>query len=254
MENQILAVLRNIEQEYEVRIIYACESGSRAWGFASTDSDFDVRFIYAHELPWYLNIMENRDIIELPENNNIDVNGWDIKKALNLLHNSNPPLLEWLNSPIVYYENSKYLPELKKLATQYYSEKACLHHYLHMAEGNYREYLHNEIVWQKKYFYVLRPLLACRWIENGKGIIPVRFQELLTLLEKESQVRKEIDLLVEKKIAGNELDKGLKIQVLNDYIENEMERIKKAIPNISKKPDSAPLNNYFSWVISNIFN
>jgi predicted nucleotidyltransferase len=100
----ILEQLEQIEQEEQVTILYACESGSRAWGFPSQDSDYDVRFIYLHKPEWYLSIYDKRDVIERPINNMLDINGWDLRKALNLFRKSNPPLLEWLQSPIQYKE------------------------------------------------------------------------------------------------------------------------------------------------------
>ena len=104
MEQAIKANLAEIEARENVRIVYACESGSRAWGFPSSDSDYDVRFIYLHPLEWYLSIVDKRDVIEDPITGQLDVNGWDLRKALQLFRKSNPPLFEWLNSPIVYLE------------------------------------------------------------------------------------------------------------------------------------------------------
>ena len=107
MRKQILKKLAEIEMEHDVRIIYACESGSRAWGVPSKDSDYDVRFIYAHPRDYYLSISPLRDVIELPIDPVFDINGWDIRKALSLLRKSNIRLLEWLQSPIVYVQSDE---------------------------------------------------------------------------------------------------------------------------------------------------
>jgi uncharacterized protein len=146
----------------EVVILLAVESGSRAWGFESTDSDYDVRFIYVHRPEFYLSIdLEmQRDVIERPISDEIDLSGWDIRKALSLFQKSNPPLLEWLQSSLVYLESFSFAGRLRGLLSTYYSPRNCFHHYFHMAKGNIREYLRGEVVWRKKYFYVLRPLLA----------------------------------------------------------------------------------------------
>ena len=104
MKSRILSHLREIETTENVRIVYACESGSRAWGFPSADSDYDVRFLYVHPLEWYLSVDVKRDVIERPLQGGLDISGWDLKKALQLFRKSNPPLLEWLGSPIVYLE------------------------------------------------------------------------------------------------------------------------------------------------------
>ena len=104
MNHLISSRLTEIESENKIKIVYACESGSRAWGFPSANSDFDVRFIYIRPVEWYLSIDEKRDVIEHPINEQLDINGWDLKKALQLLRKTNPPLLEWLGSPIIYIE------------------------------------------------------------------------------------------------------------------------------------------------------
>src|SRR5271154_5671921 len=144
--------LRRIEQAYDVRVLYACESGSRAWGFASQDSDYDVRFIYVHTRNWYLSIEDRRDVIEEPISDSLDISGWELRKALRLLRKSNPPLLEWLKSPVVYSQDGEFLAGFRELAAGYYSPVRCFAHYLHMASGNVREYLKGETVWLKKYF------------------------------------------------------------------------------------------------------
>jgi len=98
----IMSELRSIETREDVRILFAIESGSRAWGFASPDSDFDVRFVYVRRQDWYLSLTPGRDVIELPLVGDDDINGWDIRKALNLALKPNPVLLEWLSSPVQY--------------------------------------------------------------------------------------------------------------------------------------------------------
>jgi len=133
IKKEIQARLQELEQEERVRIFYACESGSRAWGFPSADSDYDVRFLYIHPQNWYLGIDVKRDVIERPSNDLIDLSGWDIRKALKLFRKSNPPLLEWLNSPIIYQQRLDIVDKIKTLMPEYYSPKSCLYHYLHMS-------------------------------------------------------------------------------------------------------------------------
>ncbi len=171
--------LAEIEQEKQVRVLYACESGSRAWGFPSVDSDYDVRFLYIHPIDWYLSIEEKRNVIERPIDEHIDISEWEIRKALNLFRKSNPPLLEWLQSPIIYKEQYSAAQNMRALLPEFYSPVACLYHYLHMAHGNFREYLKGETVWIKKYFYMLRPVLACKWIEQDLGPVPMEFEALV---------------------------------------------------------------------------
>jgi hypothetical protein len=205
-------------------VLYACESGSRAWGFESADSDYDVRFLYVHSRDWYLSIEDHRDVIERPINDGLDISGWDLRKALRLFRKSNPPLLEWLGSPIVYREKGGTAQRLRGLATEFQSPRACAYHYLHMARGNYREYLQGEEVWTKKYFYVLRPLLAIQWLERGLGLVPTEFQHLVDRLVPEGSIRESIDRLVERKRLGAELAKGPRLAAISDFIESELAR------------------------------
>ncbi len=166
MKEIILQSLKQIETDFDVKVLYACESGSRAWGFPSKDSDFDVRFIYIHRPEWYLSIDQKRDVIELPINDLLDISGWELTKALRLFRKSNPPLMEWLGSGIEYYRAYSLFDRMTQLKEEAYLPKASIHHYLSMAKGNYREFLLGEQVKIKKYFYVLRPILATIWIER----------------------------------------------------------------------------------------
>jgi len=217
--------LAAIEQRENVRILYACESGSRAWGFPSADSDYDVRFLYAHPAEWYLSIQTRPDVIERPLENLVDASGWDVRKALLLLRKSNPPLLEWLQSAIVYRADTAFLDDMKRLMVDYYSPRQCMYHYLHMAKGNIREYLKGERVWVKKYFYVLRPLLACRWIEAGRGVVPMEFAKLIEGGEIGKELRGTIQRLLADKLAGREMDDGPRIPVFHEFFDSEMPRL-----------------------------
>ncbi|HEX7295435.1 MAG TPA: nucleotidyltransferase domain-containing protein, partial [Pyrinomonadaceae bacterium] len=209
-------------------MFYACESGSRAWGFPSEDSDYDVRFLYLRSRDWYLSIdlEEKRDVIERPISNMLDITGWDLRKALKLLRKSNPPLLEWLNSPIVYQQRFTIAERIRQLVPEFYSPMACWHHYLHMAEGNCREYLKGEIVWVKKYFYVLRPLLAINWIETESDVVPMEFGALVERCVKSAELKEAIETLLERKRRGQELDREPRIPAISNFIDSELERLK----------------------------
>jgi uncharacterized protein len=224
MRNEIQIQLNLIESVENVRIVYACESGSRAWGFPSKDSDYDVRFLFLRPTEKYLSIEEKRDVIERPIDGQLDINGWDLRKALRLFAKSNPPLMEWLGSPIVYLEGYLVADRMRELAPIYYSTVSCMYHYYHMARGNYREYLKGAEVWTKKYFYVLRPLLAIRWIEQSLGVVPTDFNSLVDTLVTEPVLRREIYTLLEAKKGGAELDSGSRIEPISDFIENELAR------------------------------
>jgi uncharacterized protein len=224
MRERIIARLRMLEGQHRVRIVYACESGSRAWGFPSSNSDYDVRFLYIHPVNWYLSVEKRRDVIEEPLVDELDINGWDLKKALGLLYKSNPPLLEWLGSPIVYMEAVAVVRGIRAILPQFYSSANCFAHYYHMAKANFREYLKGDIVRTKKYFYVLRPVLAMQWIERAKGVVPTDFNVLVAELITDPTLLADIETLLEQKRAGAELQAGPRINSVSSFIESEMER------------------------------
>jgi uncharacterized protein len=229
MNEQIVEQLRLIEKEEQVRIIYACESGSRAWGFPSKDSDYDVRFLYIRPADWYLSIFDRRDVIERPISDMLDINGWDIRKALNLFRKSNPPLLEWLQSPLVYMEAFTVTEQIRRLSPLTFSPRSCMYHYLHMAKGNYRMYLQGEQVNIKKYFYVLRPVLACQWIERSNTMPPIEFDTLVEeLVPAGSELKAAIQELLIRKKAGDELDYQPRIGPINDFLEDQIAYYEKA--------------------------
>jgi len=223
---RVLDVLAQVEAERNVRVLFACESGSRAWGFASRDSDYDVRFLYVHSRDWYLSVEDRRDVIELPIADDLDVSGWELRKALRLLRKSNPPLLEWLKSPIVYRHDPLFVAEFGAVAAEFYSPRRCFAHYLRMAFGNWRDYLRGrEQVSLKKYLYVFRPLLACRWIERQFGQVPMLFAELVEGVLDEGDVRVALDELVARKQAGVELAIAPPVEALSRFIEAELPRL-----------------------------
>ena len=254
MKKRIQATLSDLERAEGARIFYACESGSRAWGFASPDSDYDVRFLYLRPRNWYLSIdvEEKSDVIERP-GGELDILGWDLRKALKLFRKSNPPLLEWLRSPMVYVDKFEIADQLRRLLPEHYSPTACLYHYLHMAKGNFREYLQGDIVWLKKYLYVLRPLLAIRWIEAGRGIVPTELDALLNHTVESPDVKREILLLVERKKRGAELDRGPRVPVISEFIERELTRLEaKTMPPKDTNPGSERLNELFRETLETV--
>lgn len=244
MRKRILEELQKIEQIHNVKIIMAIESGSRAWGFASPDSDYDVRFIYVRKKEDYLKLEGMRDVIEWKLDEVLDINGWDIRKALQLLHKSNPTIFEWCASPIVYLSTTDF-DVLKKVMPGYFSEKKALYHYWHMAQTNYREYLKGEEVRIKKYFYVLRPLLAAQWILDKKVAPPMLFNELVDA-ELDEKLRPELNRLLEMKKTLPEMGMAPKVQIFNDYIEKVMPDIKEAAEKIEEtEKDWDALNELF---------
>jgi len=220
MEAVIKNKLKEIEEKENIRIILAIESGSRAWGFASPDSDYDVRFIYIRPEEEYLKLGKRRDVIEYPINDELDINGWDLDKTLKLLHDSNPTLFEWFNSPIVYKETEE-ADEIRELFDNHFSIKKSLYHYLSMSTKNYREFVKDhELVKAKKYFYVLRPMLAARYILRTKKIPPIEF-DVLRKEELPAELNEPVDYLLDIKINNPEVKKIRPVVKLNEFLEKE---------------------------------
>ncbi|MBR0462001.1 MAG: nucleotidyltransferase domain-containing protein [Erysipelotrichaceae bacterium] len=231
---EIKKKLREIELKEDVTILMAVESGSRAWGFPSADSDYDVRFIYKkNDVSEYLRLEGNKDVIEWELNDVYDINGWDVDKALKLLHDSNPTVFEWLNSPIVY-KHTPFIEDIRKvLRNQFQTIKGC-HHYLSMAKKNYNEHLLKDEVIYKKYFYVLRPLLAVEYILDYQTYPPMSFKDL-TALEADDDIKPVILKLLQVKANISEKDRGEKIIRLNEYIEKKLKELEERVASLKKE-------------------
>ncbi|WP_139490621.1 nucleotidyltransferase domain-containing protein [Brevibacillus dissolubilis] len=248
MESLILVQLREIEQTHGVTILFAIESGSRAWGFASDNSDYDVRFVYQRPVRDYIRIQPHRDVIEVPISGDLDINGWDLPKAMELFAKSNPGLLEWLFSPIVYLEQGDFADTLRKLAREHYSLKRLSHHYLSMAETNYTRHIAGkDEVMLKKYLYVIRPLICIHWMEQKQTPPPTSVWETLEEITMADDVRKRILDLLHAKQQGSELGKEGKDEFLNGYIDSEIHRIRQRIVMMEETEMDEPLLNELMW-------
>jgi predicted nucleotidyltransferase len=225
--------LAAIEAEQAVRILYACESGSRAWGFPSPDSDYDVRFLYVHPEVHYLSIREHHDVIELPVNEVLDINGWDLRKALRLYWKSNAALYEWIQSPVVYRDGEGLASKLRTHAPMFYSLRAGLHHYQNMARHILLNDLQGEEVKLKKYFYALRPQLAAKWITERRTVPPMEFGKLLTQIEAQQDLLATIHSLWRQKAEADEKARVKRNDRLNEWLLLEYERCDMALADPS---------------------
>ncbi len=240
--------LLRAEQEHDVKVLLAVESGSRAWGFASPNSDFDARFIYVNRPEWYLSVglEEQRDVIEYPIVDEMDINGWDLRKALRLFWKSNPAFVEWIQSPFVYQQAGGFAAAAKALLPSVYSCEKGIYHYRSMAKTNYRGYLLADQVPLKKYFYVLRPLLAVRWLERKGVPAPIEFATLLQGIAGETELLAAIQDLLEVKRQAPELGLSAPIPVINAFIERELQRLESIAPERAERDDVLPtLNTLF---------
>ncbi len=247
----IKSKLKEIEENENIKILYGVESGSRAWGFASPDSDYDVRFIYIRPKEFYLRLDKTRDVIEWQLDDVYDINGWDLKKALQLLHSSNPTLFEWNLSPIVYKTTLEWR-EISKVFEKYFLQKNGLYHYLSTAKSNYREYLKGENVKLKKYLYVLRPILACKWIIDRKTPPPMLFSELVENY-LEDYMHEEVRKLLDIKMNSPEISTAKRIDKINEYIEKNLASLEDVIANYppEQKNDWEQLNSLFQKIVLN---
>lgn len=253
MKDIIINKLNQIEEKENIKILFAIDSGSRTWNFASYDSDYDIRFIYCHPLDWYLSLEAKRDVIEYPINNLLDINGWDIRKALLLFSKSNISIMEWINSPIIYLDKYSLLDKLHELESEFFSVRTSLHHYINMAITNNRNL--NEKVKTKTYFYVLRPLLACIWIEKYQSVPPIDFEILFNTLIDDQGLKNDITKLLQNKRNGNELDLHQKINSINNFIDNNILYYQKLLKTFKNNdiPNIEKLNELFRNTLDEIW-
>lgn len=249
VKNSIPNILNEIEERYNVRILFAVESGSRAWGFASKDSDWDVRFVYVHPAEWYLSIDEKRDVIEELFGNDIDAVGWDLKKALTLLKRSNPSLMEWINSPIVYRAEDQFINELKQLAQDCFNPTKAMYHYQRIYVKHDERYLQKQGYPMKRFMYYLRGILACQWIDKYKTLPPVSFKELYEDIVEKERVKNGIRELVLLKSSGKEMDMSEVPEYLVNYYfplaDHYSEIVGKFRPEVDNSGISESLNQFF---------
>jgi predicted nucleotidyltransferase len=256
---EIVSRLHAIEQSHNVRVLYAIESGSRAWGFASPNSDWDVRFLYVHPEDWYLSVHEQRDVIELPIDGDLDINGWDLRKALRLLLKGNPVLFEWLHSPILYLEGRSpmsglpVMDDVRRVAMPLFNSTAAVYHYWHMAKGNFREYLQGDTVRMKKYFYVLRPVLACQWVLRGLGQPPMGFGELVHELVPQGALLDEIHELLRLKTSAEEMALGPARPAIQRFLEESLLSIEQVAGEttrpVRKPEDIRDVDRFFRAIV-----
>jgi predicted nucleotidyltransferase len=197
-----------------------------------------------------LNILPKRDVIEYPINDEFDYSGWDLRKTLFLMSKSNPVLFEWLKSPVIYYKDQFSYSIFEQISESYFSPISSIYHYLHMANGNYRQYLQGDEVKIKKYFYVIRPIMACMWIENYKIAPPMEFEKLLTQIN-DKELLENINKLLQRKKSGIELGIEQKVTVINDFIERQLKHFEDAVImfDSKKKPKQDKLEKAFVTIL-----
>ncbi|THE10260.1 nucleotidyltransferase domain-containing protein [Bacillus timonensis] len=252
MKEHIIEVLNQIETEYAIKILYACEAGSRTWGISSEDSDYDVRFIYIHKTDWYLSIDQKRDVLEIPKHDKVnislnplvDMSGWELTKALRLFRKSNPGLLEWLHSTIIYSQTNSFVDKMQQLEPQIFSPNACIYHYVKMAKGNFKAIQEKEPN-IKTYMNVIRPLLMAKYIQKYNRMGNLEMNSLIKELLPNDALKTNIENMMKLKSIGENLKEHNFIidTFINEQFSNLKQDISKPKRNIS---DHTPqLNQLF---------
>lgn len=242
-----------LEDERQIRVLYACESGSRAWGFASTDSDYDVRFLFARPVEQYLKLRPPVDAFDEQIVDDFDFGAWDIRKTCELMRKSNPPLLEWLDSPFVYLANTEVVSRLRTLRDVYFDPKKTVYHYLSMTNNVWRTHLSGEAnPVRKKYLYALRPLACIAYIEANHAMAPTRFSDVLRGIAWPAEVMKHVDQLIEDKQHSREIGTAPANEVLNAHIEKSLAEVETIAEKLKPNSEStAQLDQLICDVILN---
>lgn len=240
---EINSLLQKIEEEKNVRILYACETGSRAWGFPSPDSDFDIRFIYRHPRNWYLALNEQKDSVEFIEGD-LDITGWDLKKSLLLLKRSNAPLIERFQSPIVYYQDPVFTEGFRNLITSYYSPKAVFFHHYSLAKNFWETISSSENYKLKSFFYLVRSLLSCLWIMQRNEVVPMQISPLLQNID--TTLAERIRMLISLKATVSEAYLHDRDAHLHEWIASSFELLEQASDDLGvSTTDMSFLNQFF---------
>lgn len=220
--------LKNIEIEERVRILYAVEAGSRAWGYHTDESDYDIRFIYIREVPAYLNLQETKDIIAKSTHDSLEFRGWDLSKALKLLGKSNPSLLEWLTNENVYTQHPD-IEKVRKLGDMTFSPNRCFIHYYHMTKRNMEKYLRDEPIGTKKWMTIVRPWLAYKWIMQYRTFPPNGINEMIVQLNMSVDIKSLITSMVVSRVKGKEVPH---LKHMEEYIKEDLLKVDGTLENL----------------------
>jgi predicted nucleotidyltransferase len=244
MQDEIRCALRKLEQTYDCRILFAAESGSRAWGFASPDSDYDIRAIYVKPHDWYLSVEENqKDTIEAMLPNNLDIAAWELRKTLRQFAKSNLPLFEWFGSPIIYESTPSFMSEFLPLIPEFFNPVKAVHHYLSIHDKGMGDLDGDGQISIKKLFYALRGFFAARWSFERESMPPTQFDCLLLPELFPAEILELIDVLKHQKEIAVEKQRVSMPPKLLQFFQDQCKTLRNHSKSL-KKPngDSAALN------------
>ncbi len=235
------ARLEAIACEHDVTILFAVESGSRAWGFPSPDSDYDCRFVFVRPEDAYLSPWQHRDVIETPLEGDLDVNGWDLAKAIRLMARGNAVIIEWLMSPLVYRGDPQFREDFLALARRIVAREAVARHYLHLGE-RFRDacFAADGAVSCKKAFYALRPAAALRWLRlHESSVAPMHLPTLMAECDPPASLADTVAALIARKASALEADNEPLPEAVAQFIKDEFEAARHAFDKQTPLPDVA---------------
>lgn len=250
IKQNISNLLITTENAKNVDILYACESGSRAWGFASPNSDYDIRFLYLNPQEFYLSVFEHKDTIEIPIKDDLDPGGWDVKKALSLLAKSNGALIEWLHSPIIYQDKEGFRDRWQKLALDVLNPNHLVNHYKGLASQIRQRKLQTDEPSAKGYLYACRALLAAKWVTEKFTPPPVPFAELLDFASP--KLKAILQETVEWKATADEIASRGRLDLIEQFISAELDQRKSsdALPAPKLKDIQKCINEEYRFLIN----
>ncbi len=256
MNDVILEKLNNIENEHKIKIIYSIESGSRGWGFPSMDSDYDVRFVYVKSKYYYLSIDEKPDFIEYPIDHVLDINGWDIKKILLHIKKSNPSILEWFSSPIVYLDKYNFKNSINDVICEYFLKTNAMYHYFHLSFKKFQDNLRSDEIKIKTIFYILRPIFCLMCIEKNNSMPPMEFKKLVDTSDVSDDIKDDIYYLLTVKSKSNEGFFVNKSPVLWKFIKEKINYYENYLKNMEKDTITSydKLNEIFIRILEEEYN
>jgi predicted nucleotidyltransferase len=216
--------LKATEEKYEVKIPLSIESGSRGWGFAATNADYDCRFLYVHKRDWYLSVCDKKDFIEYAADEVYDIKGYDISRALKYIMNSQATIYEWLSSNVIYIRDEKITNKLQNLAAEFFNPISISYHYLNLARKMFKEIDGADTAKVKKYFYILRPIANLNFIWQYRKMPYMEYDRTLAEIELNSEIKNAIEDLKNLKMSSREHDLIPKYKPLTGYFTDEIEK------------------------------
>jgi predicted nucleotidyltransferase len=255
INQSILQKLHETEETYNVKIPLAIESGSRGWGFAATNADYDCRFLYVHERDWYLSVLERKEFIEYAVDEVFDIKGYDISRALKYIMKPQATIYEWISSNVVYIRNEPILAKLQELALEFFNPIPISYHYLSLAKRMFSEINDVETAKIKKYFYILRPVAKLNFIQQHGKMPYMEYDRTLAEIDLDPKIFSAIQELKAKKMVAREHDLIPKFEPLIDYFQAELARFELCLKDMkhTKTKNYELADNVFRSIIEDVW-